>query len=172
MHERYKCASRRVWFRLELPPIPDAFATCSRLGSPLLVLNRARYRCSNALHSLRWQPSLAVAPESVAVGFLTSAVSVWAELHGRRYGGGVLKLEPGTLNKVPVPLVPEAEGAFQEIDLLLRSGREDEARRMADKIVLGEGLRLPQGDIQKLQEARLLLKSQRCPARSNGGDCG
>ena len=39
---RHKCAIRKEWFRVDMPSPPDAFATCARAGSPLLVLNRGR----------------------------------------------------------------------------------------------------------------------------------
>lgn len=171
VHERFKCVNRAHWFRVKLPQVPDAFATCTRFGSPLLVLNPDGYQCSNALHSVRWQDHVTVSSKVVAIGFLTSLVSVWAELHGRRYGGGVLKLEPGALKNVPVPLIPSVEGAFDELDRLIRDGREDQARMRADEVVLGDGLNLPKSDVRRLQRARSLLISQRCPAR-NGGQHG
>ena len=87
---RCKCSLRSDWFRIDLPSPPDAFATCARAGSPLLILNRSACLNSNAIHGVRWGSDLGVAPEAVAVGFLTSAASAWAELRGRRYGGGVL----------------------------------------------------------------------------------
>ena len=167
--ERFKCAARRDWFRVSLPPAPDAFATCSRLGAPRLVLNRTPYRCSNALHSVRWKPSVGAVPEAVAVGFLTTAVAVWAELFGRRYGGGVLKIEPGTLVKIPVPIVPGAEDAFEEVDRLLREGQEEAAREFADDRVLGDGLGLTKDRRRTLVEAHLWLMSQRRPVRRGGG---
>ena len=170
VHERFKCAIRTPWFRIPLSPSPDAFATCTRLGAPLLVLNRAGCRCTNALHAVYW-PEIEIPPEIVAVGFLTSAVSVWAELHGRRYGGGVLKMEPGTWNRVPVPLVQGTEDAFDKLDELIRCGREVEARTLADDMVLGEGLGLSKEDIQCLQRAHTQLMAQRRPSR-NGSDRG
>ena len=168
VRDRFKCTTRTCWFRVELPEVPDAFATCTRFGSPLLVLNSAVYQCSNTLHSVKWHTNVTAAPEIIAVGFLTSLVSVWAELHGRRYGGGVLKLEPSTLGKVPVPLVSDAAKAFDELDSLVRTGREDLARIRADEIVLADGLNLPKSDVRRLQQARSLLVSQRCPARNGG----
>ncbi len=93
-------------------------------------------------------------------------VSIWAELYGRRYGGGVLKLEPSTLSKVPIPLISDAASTFDELDKLVRSGREDLARMRADDIVLGEGLNLPKSDVRRLQQARSLLVSERSPARN------
>ena len=103
---------------------------------------------------------------AIAVGFLTSAVSVWAELHGRRYGGGVLKMEPGTLNRTPVPIVQDAENAFDELNKLIRDGQEAEARKRADDLVLGDQLGLPKKDIKRLQEAHDLLMTQRRPTRN------
>lgn len=165
VHNRVKCRVRTPWFRVKLPPVPDAFATCSRLGSPLLVLNRADCWCSNALHAVRWRSDADVAPEVAAVGFLTSAVSVWAEIHGRRYGGGVLKMEPSTLKRAPLPIVGDAGNVFDEINELLRRGRENEARHRADDQVLRKGLGLKKNDIKRLQNALAVLISQRRPVR-------
>ena len=171
VHDRLKCKIRTPWFRVLLPPAPDAFATCTRLGDPLLVLNQAGCRCTNALHAVYWHCGAEASPESIAVGFLTSAVSVWAELHGRRYGGGVLKMEPGTLNQTPVPLFRGAEHAFEDLSRLVRRGRESEARMLADDLVLGGELGLPIVDIRRLQRARSQLMRQRRPSR-NGSNSG
>ena len=165
VHERFKCAIRTPWFRVPLVPAPDAFATCARLGAPLLVLNRAGCQCTNALHAVYWH-GIEASPVAAAVGFLTSAVSVWSELHGRRYGGGVLKMEPGTWDRVPVPLVQGTEGAFDELNELIRCGREAEARTLADDLVLGDRLGLPKKDIWRLQRAHTQLMAQRRPARN------
>lgn len=166
---RYKCALRSDWFRVDLPSPPDAFATCARAGSPRLVLNRGECLNSNATHSVRWKSEPAVAPEAVAVGFLTSAVSAWAELHGRRYGGGVLKMEPGALKRVPVPLVRGAEDVFEDLDRLLRKGREEEARGLADDRVLHAGLGLDDSEIESLRKLRTRLMEWRRPSRGING---
>ncbi|MCY4671611.1 MAG: N-6 DNA methylase [Rhodococcus sp.] len=167
---RTKCLTRRSWFRVPLPPAPDAFATCSRLGAPRLVLNRSHYRCSNALHAVRWIPDAEVVPEAVAVGFMTTAVAVWAELLGRRYGGGVLKIEPGTLVRIPIPVVPGAEDGFGVVDRLLRQGKEKAAREYADERILGDALGLTTDQRRMLVEAHSLLMNQRRPVRRGGGD--
>ena len=169
---RYKCALRSDWFRVDLPAVPDAFATCARAGSPLLVLNRGKCLNSNALHSVSWKsdPAPAVTPEAMAVGFLTSAVSAWAELRGRRYGGGVLKIEPGTLKRIPVPLIPGAEDVFRKLDRLLREGREEEARKIADERVLNEGLGFGDAEIETLNQVRADLMEWRRPSRGADDD--
>ena len=166
---RHKCAVRKEWFRVDLPPPPDGFATCARAGSPLLVLNGGECRNSNAVHSLTWKDDLAVAPEAVAVGFLTSAVSVWAELRGRRYGGGVLKIEPGTLKRIPVPLVEGSEDVFCDLDDLIRQGEEEKARRAADERVLRDGLGIGSDEIDILRRTRSKLMEWRRPCRGANG---
>ena len=168
--QRFKCAIRTPWFSLQLSPVPDAFATCTRLGAPLLVINRAACRCTNALHAVYWDPTVA-SPETAVIGFLTSAVSTWAELHGRRYGGGVLKMEPSTWNRVPVPMVQGMEGSFNELNRLMRCGLETEARALADDLVLRDGLGLAKTDVRRLQRAHAKLSAQRRPPR-NGSDDG
>ncbi len=166
IHERYKCTIRDPWFRVDPKPVPDAFATCARMGAPLLVLNQAGCQCTNALHAMYLNCKSVASLPAIAVGFLTSVVSVWAELHGRRYGGGVLKIEPGTLNRTPVPMVQRAEDAFNELNKLIRDGQEAEARKRADDLVLGDQLGLPKKDIQRLQQAHIQLMTQRRPTRN------
>ncbi len=168
VHQRFKCTIRTPWFCVPLSPVPDAFATCTRLGAPLLVLNRADCRCTNALHAVYWSQT-DVSPETAVVGFLTSAVSTWAELHGRRYGGGVLKMEPSTWNRVPVPMVQGTRGNFEELNQLMRSGLEAQARALADDLVLRDGLGLQKTDIRRLQRAHAELSAQRRPARNGSG---
>ena len=171
VHEAFKCTIRDSWFRVALQRVPDAFATCTRNGAPLLILNRADCLCTNALHAMYWHSKSENSRKAIAVGFLTSAVSVWSELHGRRYGGGILKIEPRTLNETLFPLVDGAEDTFDELDGLIRSGRESEARKRADDVVLGDLMGLDKGDVRLLQAANARLAIQRHPV-GNGTDHG
>ena len=166
VHEGFKCRTRTPWYQVPLPPAPDAFATCARLGSPLLVVNQAKSHCTNALHAVYWKVGAGVPLKRAAVGALTSAVGVWAELRGRRYGGGVLKMEPSIFSKAPIPLVQNAENDFGAIDKLMREGQEDAARRLADDTVLVFGLGLSTRDVGRLQRAGEQLKEHRRPIRS------
>lgn len=170
IQERHHCLRRPEWFRIDLPAPPDAFSTCTRLGSPLLVLNQAAYHCSNALHRISWRETSAATSRQVAVAFLTSPAAIWAELHGRRYGGGVLKLEPGALKRMPIPVIDGVEDVFDELDRLLREGDEEMARQRADDRVLGDEFGFRPAEIECLQEAREQLMNWRQPTRSGDAD--
>ncbi len=75
-------------------------------------------------------------------------------------------MEPGTLNRTPVPIAQDAENAFDELNKLIRDGQEAEARKRADDLVLGDQLGLPKKDIKRLQDAHHLLMTQRRPTRN------
>ena len=161
--KRHKCAKREPWYRVDLPAKPDAFVTSTRLGPPLLVLNRGMFRCTNALYAARWTTACNVPPEVVAVGFMTTLVALWSEVNGRRYGGGVLKLDLTTLCKLPVPIVHEAFSMFCSVDKALRRGDEAAARALADDVVLRRGLGVSRRDIKVMREALNELTRQRVP---------
>lgn len=160
---RHKCAERQPWFRVELMKKPDAFVTSTRLGPPLLVLNRSRFRCTNALYAATWNSQFDVPPEVVAVGFMTTYVALWSEMYGRRYGGGVLKLDLTTLGRLRVPLVLESAGAFTEVNEALRRADEGTARSLADDVVLRDGLGMSRADINTMRDALAELTRQRVP---------
>ena len=160
---RYKCAMREAWYRVQLMATPDAFVTSTRLGPPLLVLNRGAFRCTNALYSATWSPTCDMAPEIIAVGFMTTFVALWSELHGRRYGSGVLKVDLRTLCRLPVPVVPEASGAYGAMNEALRRGEEGAARDLADDSVLRRGLGVSRREIMLMRDALTELIRQRVP---------
>lgn len=163
VHTRHKCATREFWYRVELLEKPDAFVTSTRLGPPLLVLNRTKFRCTNALYSATWNAECDVPSEVVAVGFMTTFVALWSEVHGRRYGGGVLKLDLTTLGKLPVPIVLEAAGIFGQVNEALRRGEEGAARALADDAVLRDGLGMSRSDVTLMRDALMDLTRQRMP---------
>lgn len=163
VNKHHKCAKRVPWFRVDLPPRPDAFVTSTRMGPPLLVLNRTSYRCTNTLYAVRFKAGNEVCPECIALGFLTTFVALWAELEGRRYGGGVLKLDLRALAELPVPVAPECDPAFAEANHALREGDEDRARQIADNAVLRDGFGLSEGVIDTLRSAHQDLVRQRIP---------
>lgn len=166
VHSRQKCEGRAPWFQVRLADsAPDAIASSTRQGPPRLALNTAGYHCSNTLHMVHWAKGLKVDARAILVGYHTSLSSLWAELNGRRYGGGVLKLDPGVLQRMPIPVVEAAAAAFDEMDSLVRAGNEEKARDLADTVVLAGALGLSAKDISTVRRACASLGHQRLPQR-------
>jgi adenine-specific DNA-methyltransferase len=129
-------------------------------SAPRLVLNETGATCTNTIHRVWWKEPTAP-KESLAVGSWTTFFALGAELLGRSYGGGVLKLEPGPAAHVPVPAVPGSERSCDRLDRLVRQGKTAEASALADQVVLRDLLGLAEPEVSALREATLELATRR-----------
>lgn len=92
--ERYKCRVRDPWWRVPLPShgVPDLYLTYCAAAHPRLTANAAGALHTNTVHGVNLRNGMPA--EALSVGFYNSLTLLSAELQGRSYGGGVLKLEP------------------------------------------------------------------------------
>jgi adenine-specific DNA methylase len=160
-HERYKCRIRDPWWELPLPsggPADFLLTYCSN-DFPRLALNEAEVISTNTLHGVRVNDSLAAA--SLAVGFYNSLTLLSAEIVGRSYGGGVLKLEPSEAESLLVPPVdPSLAELLGEVDEAIRNRDLVAALDLVDARTLGP-LGLGEGEISELRAAREFLSGRR-----------
>jgi adenine-specific DNA-methyltransferase len=136
IHERHKCSIREPWYRVKLGAAPDAFLTYMSGKAPRLVINDAQIPSTNAIHGVTWLNTVSERESrSIAVGFLSTLTQLSAELEGRSYGGGVLKLEPSEAGALVIPLVDSNRLAtlFRSANQLCRDGDEDVATQMVDE---------------------------------------
>jgi adenine-specific DNA methylase len=138
--QRYKPRSRKQWYSVPLPTKPaQAFIPYMAHHGPRLIVNRHGARSSNLLHGIALGPS-APSPDALAVAMASSLTLLSAEIEGRAYGGGVLKLETREAERLAVPnpslaIEHQLEGAHAEADDLIRAGHIKEAARLADGIL-------------------------------------
>jgi len=127
---------------------------------PRLVVNLARATCTNAIHrvSLRnGQAGIA----AVAAASWTSLYRLSAELVGRSYGGGVLKLELGEAAQLRLALVPGGAEHLAEIEAVASRDGPAAAQQCADELLLSRGLRLADAEIETLRDAAAGLERRR-----------
>ncbi len=114
--DRYKCRIRPQWWRPPGSEPPDFFFTYMSHRFPRLVTNDAGVSFLNSMHGLHLA---AAAPDFVRhalpLAMLNSLTALGAELGGRSYGGGVLKLEPREAALLPVPPLPVLEIFWEAI---------------------------------------------------------
>lgn len=166
---RYKCRVRSPWWSVPLPKrgAPDAFLTYMNDAHPRLVSNEARAISTNTIHNVSVRED--VSPAALTVAFYNSLTLLSAELVGRSYGGGMLKLEPTEAERILVPqFEPTINRHLPEVDRLLRAGETQRVLDLVDPIVLTPiGLR--DSDIAHLRSARLkLLTRRRARSKNNG----
>jgi adenine-specific DNA methylase len=160
-HERYKCRIRDPWWELPLPsdgPSDLLLTYCSN-DFPRLALNEAEVISTNTLHGVRMTDPIAAG--TLAVGFYNSLTLLSAEIVGRSYGGGVLKLEPSEAEAL---LIPPLDASLAEllgaVDEAIRSRDLKAALDLVDVQTLGP-LGLGEEEIAELRAAREFLRGRR-----------
>lgn len=130
----YKCRVRSTWWQVPLSPPPDLFVTYMNADTPRLSSNRARVRALNSVHGLTLRSELRTVGRSLlALGSLNTVTLLGAELVGRAYGGGMLKVEPTEAARLPMP-TPDR---LVELTSALRHIQPQVATRLRNKDLLG-----------------------------------
>ena len=154
----YKCRVRKFWFSVPLPKKrPQAFLPYMTGDGPRLIVNLQGSWSTNLLHGVTLREN---APDvrALSAAMLSSATLLSAEVEGRPYGGGVLKLETREAERLLVPRLSDPVAAIlarlhPELDTLVREGRGDRATRVVDAVL---GMDSGPNDV-----ARLIFRSRR-----------
>lgn len=169
VHEAYKCRVRSPWWRVPLLPVADLFLTYMNHDAPRLVANQARVRHLNSVHGVALKPELrALGMKTLPLGMLNSLTLLGAELVGRSYGGGILKLEPREADKLPLPSPESLRQVASDLRNLrlrdrstFRNGDLLKVVAQVDSVLLAGYLGLGQEDILTLRQARQALFERR-----------
>lgn len=137
----YKCRTRTPWYRVPLPKVrPHAFLPYMNYLAPRLMVNRPRAWSTNLLHGVAVKRN---APDvrAISSAMLSAAVMLSAEIEGRAYGGGVLKLETREAERLVLPswtssVERQLVVSFRELDRLVRKGQLELASARVD-VILG-----------------------------------
>jgi adenine-specific DNA-methyltransferase len=176
VHEAYKCAIRRPWWRPPAVTAPDLFFTYMSHRYPRLINNSAGALFVNSMHGVRLHPdSPAEARAALPLLCLNSVTMLGAEVHGRSYGGGLLKMEPREAAALPVPSPAVLAAAWSELkphkaklERQLKAGVWTEVVKRVDAAVLGSAAGLSDADVASLLDAARSLRERRLgPSRGD-----
>jgi adenine-specific DNA-methyltransferase len=169
--DAYKCTVRKPWWRPPVVTAPDLFFTYMSHRYPRLITNRARATLVNSMHGVRLRGVAAasrVAREALPLLALNSVTMLGAEVFGRSYGGGILKMEPREAATLPVPKPAVLEAGWavlrEERDVLdrqLRNGLWTNVVARVDEVLLREVAKLSGEEATTLHDAARSLRTRR-----------
>jgi hypothetical protein len=164
----YKCQVRTPWWRPPVVSKPDLFFTYMSHRYPRLIANPAGTTFVNSMHGVRLKGAPKVARAALPVLVLNSVTMLGAEVYGRSYGGGILKMEPREAARLPLPAPEHLEAAWQRLkgersrlDRELREGNWSKVVERVDNVLLRETLKLSEADVKVLRSALETLRKRR-----------
>ena len=169
VHTAYKCRKRSPWWHVPVGKVPDLLLTYMNQDRPRLLANDARVHVLNSVYGVSLRPGLRrLGRELLALAFLNSFSLLGAEMVGRSYGGGLLKLEPREADILPVPspaglreAAPALRAVRPAVEAALAAGDSAGATALVDRVLLAEHLGLNEEKIAALRLARALLGQRR-----------
>jgi len=169
VHQGYKCRIRKTWWRVPIVPVPDLFLTYMDHTCPRLITNEARVHHLNSLYGVKLKKDRRVLGcDLLPLASLNSLTLLGAEIIGRSYGGGILKLEPTEADRLPFPSKALLESAAEDLRVLrpqlamaLREGDIKKVIKAVDNTLLKKHLRLRPTELESLRTAREILFKRR-----------
>lgn len=167
--QAYKCQIRTPWWRPPVSATPDLFFTYMSHNYPRLISNTAKVAFLNSMHGVRLRDTAPkLSAEALPFMCLNSVTMLGAEVNGRSYGGGILKMEPREAASLPLPTPEVMERAWAELkpqktklDRQLQSGLWTEVAKRVDLAVLGTGAGLDGVVIDQLLDAARTMRERR-----------
>ncbi|MDX1128369.1 N-6 DNA methylase [Sinorhizobium medicae] len=143
----YKCRVRKTWYRVPLVPPADLLLTCMNADTPRITENAAKARHLNSVHGVYLNEAYtALGRALLPVASLNSITLLHAEMVGRAYGGGILKIEPKEADvwAMPSPTLvasraDKLRNLKRSVAKLLDEGRLLDAVNIVDQVLLGDG---------------------------------
>jgi len=90
---------RNPWYEVKIGKLPDGFFPYRISKCPCLLLNEWNIQCTNSVHRIYFKKLTIVQMKWVSVSLLSNIGLLSLEANSKTYGRGMLKIEPGSLNK-------------------------------------------------------------------------
>lgn len=126
--------------------IPDAFLSYMIHRGPRMVINQSGINCSNSVHKVFFLNKKISHKEKVAIAIslLSSYSQLSAEIYGRAYSSGVLKIEPTAGKSINIlineKIIEPLYSLTSEVEELLRKEKHKEIRELVDSVLISNNI--------------------------------
>ncbi|WP_245958766.1 Eco57I restriction-modification methylase domain-containing protein [Microbacterium bovistercoris] len=176
VQDAYKCRVRKTWYQVPVVKPADLLLTCMNADTPRLTTNSARAHHLNSVHGVYLREEIRdLGADLLPTASLNSVTLLNAEMVGRSYGGGILKIEPREADRWAMPhpeLVASRAGALRalkpKISALLASGRLLDAVALVDQVLLCESGLVASDEIEHVRAAHADLVRRRTVRGGSG----
>jgi adenine-specific DNA-methyltransferase len=158
------CKNRKPWYSVPLIYSPEAIIPYMSGEWPLITINQSKATCTNNIHRLSWREDVRTKKNwnAVALGSHTTLCNLSAEIYGRNYGRGVLKLEIREAGRLVFPFCDDVNSrTIGHVDTLIRKRGTESVNMIADEILLKNFLGLTTKEIVQLRQLRDEVLSRR-----------
>ncbi|KOO15518.1 N-6 DNA methylase [Vibrio xuii] len=124
----------------------DCFLSYMIHRGPRMVVNTSQqFNCTNSIHKVVFRARVTMAHKrAMAITMLSTFTQFSAELEGRAYSSGVLKIEPSAGRRIKVLLSEECIAALDAIRLEVERALNEEdfktTTRLVDEVLIAHGL--------------------------------
>lgn len=165
----YKCRVRDPWWRVPVVRPADLLLTYMNADTPRITSNRAGAHHLNSVHGVYLADTVkTVGRRLLPLASLNSATLLSAELVGRSYGGGMLKIEPREADSLLVPTPAVVAAADRELTAVrgavrraLAAGALLRAVSLVDDALRTAGFGVGARELDRLRDARRELHARR-----------
>jgi tRNA1(Val) A37 N6-methylase TrmN6 len=169
INQRYKCQVRKPWWRVPLVDRPDLIVSYMTQDGMRLITNRAGLHVTNSHYGFKFfRGRKKIGQDLLPLAALNSLTLLGSEMEGRSYGGGLLKIEPREVERLPLPSLSAVADAAKELQAvapqvaaLLRRDKLSVVCQPVDDILLRNSMGLSQAEIRDLRGARRGLLERR-----------
>lgn len=128
---------RHPWYSINPGVIPEAFFPYRISRIPYMVLNHENIQCLNSVHRIYFKNLSRVETCWLHVSILSVYSQLSLAIHAKTYGRGMMKIEPGGLNKISVYVSsdPSVTPIYQKVVDLLKMNQKDKAVQIATKFI-------------------------------------
>lgn len=125
--------------------VADCFLSYMIHHGPRMVVNKAKLNCTNSIHKVIFRNiTTAATKQAIATTILSTYSQFSAEIEGRAYSSGVLKIEPTAGKNIKVLFTPECiddlVGLKPQIEQELLNDNYGKTAELVDSILIKHGL--------------------------------